>query len=437
MSGLASILLSQNFKVSGSDAKESDLTKELAAKGATIFYGQTEAHITYDVDLVVFTAAIKPSNPEYQAMINMKIPHMTRAEFLGQLMKNYECPIAISGTHGKTTTTSMVSEILLTADTDPTLSIGGVLRSINSNFRVGSEKYLAFEACEYTNSFLSFFPKISVILNIEEDHMDFFKDINDIRSSFHRFAAISPEDGLVVINGEIEKLSEITEGISSPYVTYGFKDSFDYYATHVEFTNGCPKFTCHEKSTGDCFEVELSLTGTHNVSNALAAIAVAKHIGISNEVIIKALKNCNGSKRRFEFKGTFNGVTVIDDYAHHPTEIAATLNAAKNKPHKTLWVAFQPHTYTRTKAFLNEFAESLSLADKVVLTDVYAAREKDEYGVNALTLYEKMKEKGIEVYYIKNFKDIENFLKQNCTKDDLLITMGAGDIVNIAENIVL
>jgi len=437
MSGLASILLAENFKVSGSDAKESELTQKLVKEGATVYYGQETSHIEDDVDLIVYTAAIRPTNPEFVRMQESGIPYMTRAEFLGELMKNYEMPIAISGTHGKTTTTTMISEILLEAELDPTLSVGGVLRSIGSSMRVGSPDYFVFEACEYTNSFLSFFPKVSVILNIEEDHMDFFKDIEDIRNSFRKFALLLPEDGLLVINGEIDNYKEIVKDIKCPYVTYGFSPAFDYYATDLHFDeNGHPSFTCHVKKTGGEFDVSLALTGTHNVSNALAAIAVSRNIKVSANTIKSALYKCSGSKRRFEYKGEVNGVKIVDDYAHHPTEIAATLKAAKNTNPKTLWVVFQPHTYTRTKAFLNEFSEALSLADKVILTDVYAAREKDEYGVNSLTLLEKMKQDGIDVTYIKDFEEIEKFVKQNCTKDDLLITMGAGDVVNIAENLV-
>lgn len=437
MSGLASILLDAGFKVSGSDAKESNLTQNLIKEGATVYYGQETSHITSDVDLCVFTAAIKPDNPEYVAMVEMGIPYMTRADFLGALMKNYNTPIAISGTHGKTSTTTMISEIFLKAETDPTLSVGGEIKSINSNFRVGAFDYFIFEACEYTNSFLSFFPKVSVILNIEEDHMDFFKDLSDIRNSFHRFAKLLPPDGLLVINGEIDNYKEIVKDIKCPYVTYGFSPAFDFYATDITFDNeGHPSFVCHVKRTAGEFNVSLGLTGVHNVSNALAAIAVARSLKISAGNIKAALSECSGSKRRFEYKGQFNGVTVVDDYAHHPSEIAATLKAAKNRPHNTLWVVFQPHTYTRLKAFLPDFVKALSMADEVIITDVYAAREKDEYGVNSQNLYDEMKASGTKVQYIKSFGEIEKFVQDNCTKNDLLITMGAGDIVKVAENLV-
>ncbi len=439
MSGLASILLADGFKVSGSDSKESDLTRKLSEDGATVYYGQETSHITDDVDLIVYTAAIRPDNAEYKAMMESGKAHMTRAEFLGQLMKGYNTPVAISGTHGKTTTTSMISEIMLEADTDPTLSVGGVLKSINSNLRVGAHDYFIFEACEYTNSFLSFFPKISVILNIEEDHLDFFKDINDIRSSFKRFADLLPEDGLLVINGEIDNYREIVKDIKCPYVTYGFSPAFDFWASDISFDkNGHPSFTCHVKKTGGEFDVTLATTGIHNVSNALAAIAVARNLKVSASNIKSALLKCSGSKRRFEELGSFNGVTVVDDYAHHPTEIRATLTAAQNYPHSKIWCVFQPHTYTRTKALMNEFAEALSLADHVILADIYAAREKDNLGISSRTLRDKIVELGHECNYFpttENFNEIEKFLLQNCTKGDLLITMGAGDVVKIGDEL--
>ena len=436
MSGLASILLSRGYKVSGSDRTKSELTKDLEASGAKIYYGQEESHITEDVDFIVYTAAIREGNPEYDFMMSSGIPHMTRAEFLGQLMKLYNVPIAVSGTHGKTTTTSMISEILLGNDCDPTLSNGGIIQSIGSNIRVGGPEYFLFEACEYTNSFLSFFPKISVILNIEEDHLDFFKDIDDIRNSFAKFAALLPSDGLLVINGEIEGVERILGAINCPYVTYGSTDKYDYYPSDITYDEmGHPSFICHVKKTGESFSVKLGVTGMHNVLNSLASIAVAFHLGLDIQKTTSALTACSGSKRRFEIRGSFDGVTVVDDYAHHPTEIEATLKAARNYPHNDLWVVFQPHTYTRTKAFLKDFVKALSLANHVVVAKTYEAREKDIYGVNSVTLYDELKKIGVDCYYFSTFEEIEKFLHKNCVNGDLLITMGAGDVVNIADSL--
>lgn len=435
MSGLAEILLSRGFKVSGSDRLKSRLTEALEEKGAVIYYGQRSENITDDIELVVYTAAISQDNPEWIAMKEKQIPSLSRAELLGEIMRNYELPIAIAGTHGKTTTTSMISEILLFADTDPTLSIGGILKSIDGNIRVGHSQYFVTEACEYTNSFLHFYPKISIILNIEEDHLDFFKDLADIRNSFHRFAALLPKDGALIINGEIDNIAEITEGLSCPCITYGFTSDCSYYATDIVYNEfGHPSFVLHAKGYLDCV-VTLSVPGRHNVSNAMAAIAFADQAGIERALAIQALKNFGGTERRFEYKGNLAGITIIDDYAHHPTEIMATLNAAKNYPHKKIWCVFQPHTYTRTQAFLPEFAQALSMADHVVLADIYAAREKNTIGISSLDLQQLIQKEGTPCDYFPSFDEIENFLLENCTQGDLLITMGAGDIVKVGERL--
>ncbi len=350
-------------------------------------------------------------------------------------MRNYELPIAIAGTHGKTTTTSMVSEILLHADTDPTLSIGGILKTIDGNIRVGHSEYFVTEACEYTNSFLSFYPKISIILNIEEDHMDFFKDLADIRNSFRRFATLLPQDGTLILNGEIDNYKEITEDLSCPYITYGFTNDCNYYATDISYNElGHPTYVLHSDTYEDTI-VSLSVPGRHNISNSMAAIAFADKVGINRNDTLTALKGFSGTQRRFEYKGSVGGITIIDDYAHHPTEIEATLNAAKNYPHKKVWCVFQPHTYTRTKAFLPEFAKALSLADHIVLADIYAAREKNTLGISSLDLLKLIEKEGKPCNYFPSFDEIENFLLENCTQGDLLITMGAGDIVKVGEKL--
>ncbi|MGN0156455.1 MAG: UDP-N-acetylmuramate--L-alanine ligase [Lachnospiraceae bacterium] len=435
MSGLAEILLSKGFSVSGSDMKKSELTTLLEERGAHVYYGQRAENITDDIDLIVYTAAIRKDNPEWIAMQQKQIPCLSRAQLLGEIMRNYELPVAISGTHGKTTTTSMISEILLHADADPTLSIGGILKSIDGNIRIGKSGYFVTEACEYTNSFLSFFPKISVILNIEEDHLDFFKDIDDIRHSFHQFACLLPKDGTLIINHEIPQPDEITDGINCPYITYGFTKDCHYYADNISYDElAHPSFTLHAKGYPDLL-LSLGVPGRHNISNAMAAVAFADLVGIDRDITASALSSFSGTDRRFEKKGEIGGITIIDDYAHHPTEIEATLQAAANYPHKTLWCIFQPHTYTRTKAFLPEFAKALSLADKVVLADIYAAREKDTLGISSKDLCDAVQKEGTDCYYFPSFDEIENFLLENCTQGDLLITMGAGDIVKVGENL--
>ena len=436
MSGLAEILLEEGFTVSGSDAKESPLTRKLESEGAHICYGQKAENITDDIDCVVYTAAISRTNPELIEAVAHKIPMLTRAELLGQLMKNYDTPIAVSGTHGKTTTTSMISHILLEGKVDPTISVGGILKAIGGNIRVGSSETFLTEACEYTNSFLHFFPKISVILNIEEDHLDFFKDLEDIRHSFHQFAALLPSDGTLVINGEITDYPEIYQGLDCNVVTYGPSADFDYSASDISYDEeGHVSFDLakHGEKAG---RITLSVTGDHNVSNALASIAVAELLDIPMDTIKKGLLSFTGTDRRFEYKGTFNGVTVVDDYAHHPTEIKATLKAAQHYTHNSVWCVFQPHTYTRTKAFFHEFAEALSHADHLVLADIYAARETDTLGISSADLAEEAAKLGTDSHYFPSFAEIESFLKENCRPGDLLITMGAGDIVTVGEDLI-
>ena len=435
MSGLAEILLKEGFTISGSDNKESALTDHLEGLGATVFYGQKASNIIDGIDVVVYTAAIHEDNEEYQAAVQKGLPMLTRAELLGQLMKNYETPVAISGTHGKTTTTSMLSHILLEGELDPTISVGGILKAIGGNIRVGNSGVFVTEACEYTNSFLDFFPKIGVILNIEEDHLDFFKDLADIRHSFRRFAELLPEDGVLVINGDIENLDELAEGLPCEVVRFGMDSSKDYSATNILHGKlGDASFDLVKN--GEFIDrVSLSVNGDHNVQNALAAIAVADKMGVPMDVIKRGLKGFSGTDRRFELKGQLNGITIVDDYAHHPTEIKATLKAAKHYPHKEIWCIFQPHTYTRTKSLFDEFVEALTLTDHVILADIYAARETDTLGISSKDVADALIEKGCDAYYFPSFEEIEDFCMERCQKGDLLITMGAGDVVNIGEEL--
>ncbi len=436
MSAFAELLHSEGFTISGSDMKESKITEHLESKGIRIFYGQKASNITKDIDLIVYTAAISSFNPEFVAAKEAGIPMMDRAEMVGQVMANYDTPIAISGTHGKTTTTSMISHIFLSAEKDPTISVGGILKAIHGNLRIGQSENFITEACEYTNSFLKFNPKISVILNIEADHLDFFKDIDDIRNSFRLFAKRLPEDGALIINGAIKDYKTLMADIPCKMITYGFdKDLYDYAAENISFDeNGFGHYDLYKNGTF-LRKMHLSVVGMHNVSNSLAAVATAEQAGISLDHIQDGLSQFAGTDRRFELKGKIGGVTIIDDYAHHPTEIKATLNAAKRYPAKSVWCVFQPHTYTRTKAFLNEFAEALELADHVVLADIYAAREANPGDISSKDILKKLLDAGKDAYYFPCFDEIENFLLEKCTNGDLLITMGAGDVVTIGESI--
>ena len=435
MSGLAEILLEEGFTISGSDAKQSALTDSLAKKGATIYIGQKASNLSIRPALVVYTAAIREDNEEFKAAVDAGIPMLSRAELLGQIMDNYEKSIAVAGTHGKTTTTSMISQILLVAKADPTISVGGILEAIGGNIRVGGSEVFITEACEYTNSFLHFHPKYSIITSVEAEHLDFFKDIDDIRRSFHEFAGNTAHDGVLIINGQIAALDQITNNLSCSVTTYGLCENDDFYAKNITYNDhACGTYTLMHK-TEDLGTVSLSVPGRHNVSNSLAAIALCLNLGLPLDVIKKGLLQFGGTKRRFEYKGTKNGNTVIDDYAHHPTEVAATLTAARNYPHGRIICVFQPHTYSRTKAFLSDFARVLSMADIVVLADIYAAREKNTIGISSKDLLAELQKNGQESYYFPSFDEIEKFLSEKCINNDLLITMGAGDVYLIGEHL--
>lgn len=437
MSGLAQILISKGFRVSGSDNAMSDITRHLESLGIKVFYGQKAENISLskDIDLVVYTAAIHPGNPEFVAAKDASLPMITRAVLLGQVMKEYKLPIAVSGTHGKTTTTSMVSEILLAQDDDPTITVGGNLKAIGGNTRVGGDEFFVAEACEYTNSFLSFFPKIGIILDIDADHLDFFKDLDDIRNSFRKFAELLPKDGYLIINSDIPDVDKISGALKCKVITFGSSSSSDYYATDISYDSFAnATFTAHRKGFDD-LRISLKVPGEHNVYNALSAIATADLCRVSSNNIVKGLLAFTGTDRRFQYKGTTCGVNIIDDYAHHPTEIAATLNTAKSYPHNKIWCVFQPHTYTRTKALLPDFAKALCLADNIILCDIYAARETDTLGISSRTLQQEIIKNGHECFYFPSFDEAEKFLLKNCTKDDLLITMGAGDVYKIGDHL--
>ena len=435
MSGLAAVLLDRGFPVSGSDRSESPLTDWLAASGARICIGQRASNIEEGTQLVVYTAAIHPDNPEYAESQRRQIPLMTRAELLGQLMKNYRVPVAVAGTHGKTTTTSMISHILLAADTDPTISVGGILPAIHGNIRVGGDQVFLTEACEYTNSFLDFFPKISIILNIDADHLDFFRDLDEIRHAYRILDENRPSDGTLIIKGTIPNVQEITKDLPCRVIWYGQGPEAAYFAANITYdSQACGSFDLM-KGEACLGRFTLKVPGSHNVDNAIAALACGDILGIPAEQMREGICAFTGTDRRFQHKGEIGGITVIDDYAHHPTEIEATLRAAANCPHNTLWCVFQPHTYTRTKALMDKFAEALTLADKVVLADIYAARETDNLGISSRTLQEKIAASGKEVWYFPSFDEIETFLLEHCVSGDMVITMGAGDVVKIGEHL--
>ena len=445
MSALAELLHYQEFRVSGSDLKASPLTEHLQGLGITVSYPQQASNIPGDCAVVIYTAAVHGDNPEMIEAAKRNLPLLERKDLLGQLMKQYVHVAGVAGSHGKTSTTSMLSLMLLEGNLDPTILVGGVLDGIGGNLRMGSDNYLVAEACEYCNSFLSFFPTDAIILNIEAEHLDFFKDLDDIRRSFRKYAEILPASGNLVIQGDIENLSELTDLLPANVITYGISDTpegcgaYDYAATNCSFDkNGFGSFDLYEKGSF-LGRLSLRVIGMHNISNSVAAAALAFCYGVSFDAVASALTKYTGTHRRFEYKGDANGVRVYDDYAHHPSEISATLSAARAcvSGSERLWCTFQPHTFSRTKAFLPEFADALALADVIVLADIYSAsRETDPGDISSGNIAALLKEKGKEVYYFHSFDEIEKFLFDHAVPGDLLITMGAGDIVSVAESLI-
>jgi UDP-N-acetylmuramate--alanine ligase len=432
MSGLAEILLKNGFSVSGSDMKHSPISDKLSKDGAKIFYGHFAENVE-DADLVVYTAAISADNPELLRARALNIPLMDRAEFLGELMKGHKYNLAVAGTHGKTTTTSMVSHIIMEANLDPTILVGGELDLIDGNFRIGKSEYFITEACEYKGSFLKFHPYTGIILNIDEDHLDYFKDINHIIDTFKSFAQLIPKEGYLIGYAEDPHLDKVIENANCNIITYGF-DKGDLTADNITFNErGCATFDVIRNGL-KVLTVSLNVPGKHNILNALASCAAALAFGISKTSISNGLNNYKGTHKRFEIKGVKNGVTVIDDYAHHPTEIKAFLAAAKNYPHKKIYCVFQPHTYTRTLALFEDFANSFYDADEVVLAEIYAAREKDNGKVSSAMLGDRLREKGVNCKNFKTFAEIVNYIKDIPQEGDLLLTVGAGDIVKVGED---
>jgi len=438
MSGLAEILLKKGFNVSGSDMNSSNITKHLSNLGANIYIGHSKENINNSIDLIVFTAAIKEDNEEFKEAIERNIPIISRAKLLGSIMNNYPYSIGVAGTHGKTTTTSMLAHILLENKKDPTISVGGILELINGNIYVGQSDYFITEACEYCNSFLEFNPYLGIVLNLEEDHLDFFKDISEIMESFKKYLQNIPENGYAVVNSDIEDYKYLIEGLNCNVVTYGSdENNSDWYPKNIVYDDlGCPTYDLYYKGNYKD-TIHLGTAGKHNIYNSIASIVSANILDINVSDTKKALLDFKGSKRRFEFKGSLKGVTILDDYAHHPTEIEATLLAAKKMEFNKLWVIFQPHTYSRTKAFLKEFAKSLSLADEIIIADIYPAREKDPGDIHSKDLVKEIMKYDKPCYYFESFDEIEIFVLEHCIPNDLLITMGAGNIYIIGEDLLL
>lgn len=432
LSAVAEILHHNGYTVTGTDINRTDVTKHLESIGIHIVYEHKEENVD-NVDAVVYSNAVSAEKPEMVRAKELGIPCFSRAEVLGMIMEHYKESVAICGTHGKTTVTSMTSLILRNAKLKPTILVGGNLPEINGNVEIGGNDYFVTEACEYMDSFLHLRPTIGVVLNIDSDHLDYFKNIGNIQKSFYQFVHQIPENGVVIAFDGNPFVREILKDVHN-VITYGFTESSDFYAENIRFDDtGFPEYDLYHMGEFVC-HIHLSVPGDHNVLNSMAAFVTANYLGVRNDVIVATLKEYHGTHRRFDFVGeTKCGAQIIDDYAHHPTEIKATLKAAGNIRHDKLWVVFQPHTYTRTKALFDDFTDAFQSVDELILTDIYAAREKDIYNVSSEKLAQAITSKHPEqhVHYMKEFDEIADYLNQHIGPDDIVITMGAGDVYKV------
>lgn len=434
MSGLAEILLTEGYKVSGSDANNSYIVERLKSLGADIYINHNKSNIE-NADLIVYTDAISMDNEELVAAQIKNIPTVDRATFLGALMKNYTNSIAISGTHGKTTTTSMIATILNRSVLNPTILLGGKLDEIGGNVKLGTKEYLLTEACEYKGNILKYFPTMAVILNMEEDHLDYFKDIHHIVDTFVDYGKNIQDKGSLIINIDDVNSKKVIENTNANIIGFGINSKADYSAEKISFSKeGYPSFMLNIKGES-LYPVRLNVMGIHNVYNALASIAATHVLGVPIEIILDAIAHYKGTHRRLEVKGIINGIKIIDDYAHHPTEIKASLEALRNSTYNRIWCVFQPHTYTRTKLLLNSFATAFTDADKVIIPDIYAAREKNTGSIHSTDLVNALVKNGIDAKYISSFESIENHLLENAKKGDIIVTMGAGNVYTIGDTI--
>lgn len=434
MSALAELMLYKGYKVYGSDRMPSINTEKLEKNGATIYYEHKKEHIE-NMDLVIFTDAISFDNEEYMAAVKEKIDLVDRATFLGAIMKNYKNSIAVSGTHGKTTTTSMITEIIKDLDLNPTIMLGGQLKDIDGNIKIGDENLFLTEACEYKANILKYFPTTEIILNIDEDHLDYFDNIDHIIRTFKGYVDNLHADDYVILNVDDENVDTLFPIDNCKVFTFGIKNDADLRAKNIDFSeDGFPTYDLYLKGKKIC-HVELSVLGRHNVLNSLAAIAATYVNNIPIEDAIIGLKNYKGVERRLEEKGYYKGTKIMDDYAHHPTEIKSSIHAIKNACKGKLYTIFQPHTYTRTKLLLDAFANSFDESDVIIITDIYAAREKDYGDIHSKTLRDAISDHRDNTFYISGFEDIVKFIKENIKKDDIVVTMGAGDVYKIGEMI--
>lgn len=431
MSGIAETIVNFGINVTGSDWVSSNITDRLISSGIKVTIG-SDLEMVKNADLVVYTAAILQDDVELVEAHKLNIPTCERAVFLGKLTEAFKEAICISGTHGKTTTTSLISLCFIEAGLDPNVQVGAILKQLDSNYRIGNSDYFILESCEYVESFLHFHPKTEVILNIDNDHLDYFKTLDNIKNAFVKYVKLLPDDGLLVFNADDRNSEGLEQYSKAKYITYGVQnDNANFVAKNIKFDkNGYASFDVY--FNGNYFDAfTLCISGMHNVLNALSCIAVCNYYGISNEAIKRAFLSFTGASRRLEYKGSVNNAAIYDDYAHHPTEIRATADALNRKIFNESWVVFQPHTYSRLKNLLDDFATALLDFDHIIITDIYAAREKDTFNISSKDLVNKITSLGKPAIYIKDFKEIVSYLKENVKENDIVLTLGAGTVTEI------
>ena len=434
MSGLAAICLDLGYSVSGSDNVKNSEIERLIQKGAAFYLHHDEKNISEDINTVVYTAAIRSDNPELSKAKELGLEIYDRAHFLGFLMSKYQNGIAVSGTHGKTSTTSMVSTIFLDAGLDPTITIGGNLQDIHGNYKVGSNEYFITEACEYVDSFLSLHPKYEIILNIEHEHIDYFKTLEQEIASFQKFASLIPADGKIIANGDDNNVRNALQHLDN-VLYFGFDEGNDCIISEYTAKPFGSTF-CLRLNTEDLGSFEINVIGKFNASNATAAILCAYCAGVDIDIARHGISKYHGVGRRFEKKGTYKGALVFDDYAHHPTEVRATLSAAKDLKKNKLITIFQPHTFSRTFSFMSEFEKSFDDTDMLLIADIYPSREIDTGYVHSKDLYNTLKSRLKDVHYLGDNASIVAFLDQHVAEGDIILAMGAGNINQLSENLV-
>lgn len=428
MCPMAEILNKEGFEITGSDIYESDTLERIRALHIPVYIGHKKENVL-GKDLIVYTAAVKRNNPELLAAQEFNIPAIERSVMLGLVTKRYSKSIAVSGTHGKTSTTAMITQILTTGKADPTAIIGGKLPFIGGNSRVGKSDIIVCEACEYVDTFLQLHPYISVILNIDADHLDYFGSLENIKKSFNKFG--NQTSGLIIYNGDDKNSVDTVNDINIKKLSFGINKNNDYYAKDITTKSGAKmSFSLMKKGQKLC-DIKLNVPGKHNIYNALAAAVVADYLSIDTEFIKKALSEFTGVHRRFEILGNPNDIVVADDFAHHPTEITAILNSAMSMGFNTVWAVFQPHTYSRTAILINDFAKALSIADKVIISEILAVREENTYNIYSKDLGEKVPNSVC----IDSFEDITEYIKNNAKPGDLVLTMGGGNVYKCANMI--